>query len=291
MQAGSPPPYTDAILHLDRRVLLNQVARLGTIPIDRANSIVKDLTYPAAVNGVDPQDHPLLATQDGFLATIDRLVRGGGWEGALVRSLERLPWRREARAVLAKRRERLMQEWLESKVAHLAVKSRRNVAVGPKAERVGDIDLLLFRDSEEVALALSLKWLYEPNLVQEVASQSKRLQQAASQHERLLVAVGQDKERLATLHAFPANLVLLPAVVVHPGPVLQRVKNPSVPVVTSSEFGALAKAASSLAGIGEAMEEKQREIPALRISPREFRWWIGGYTFVTPGYYLRRREN
>lgn len=285
----SPEEATPMVSQLD--YLIAQASRLGGVSEGAAAEIVRDLTYSTEVSNPTPSVHPLLPIGGGRFLTIPRLLRKGGadWVGWLLRILERAPWRTEARRHFGERREGLMQDALELGIRTLGVETRRNVKIGPKAARIGDIDLLVFRRGEPVGLALSLKWYYPPNLVQEVASQSARLRDAVERHLRVVEAFRSDYESNRRSHGLPPNVEFQPAVVVHPGPVFERARIRDVPVVTGGEFLALAAESSSLDTLTSRI--RTYEAPRLKTIPSKgHKIALAKYTFELPVYFIPPSE-
>lgn len=290
LEARSVLPHQMPLVVVDREFVVAQAAGITGVLAERASNLVRDFTY--AGDGLStPFDQPLLPIGAGRYMTITRLLLAPQeWVGSLLRTLERLPWRRDARDRFGAARESLMQDVLERGILGLPAQTRRNVQVGPKSARVGDLDLVVFRDDEHTALALSLKWFYPPSLVQEVASQAARIRDAIERHRQVVQAAQHDLPRLATVHRLPRDLEFCPAVVIQPGPVFERVRHLGIPVVTGDRFLEVVAHSSGLKQVADLLWEETVEPPSLRIVGGERTIWLGKYRFKVPKYYIPKSE-
>jgi hypothetical protein len=262
-----------------------------------ARQIVRDLTYTTEVLNPTPGLHPLLPVGGGNVVTIPRLLLGPratadrptDWIGRLLRILERAPWRAEARKRFGEIRESLMQSRLERGMAPFAVATRRNIKIASAGLQVGDIDLLVFRPEERVGLALSLKWYYPPDLVQEGASQAARLTEAVRKHLHVMAVFQETYEQIRRSHDLPSDVDFRPVVVVQPGPVFERARNPQVAVLTGSDFLNLASTASSFGSFIDAVA--RYEPPSIALQPStDASVHLGRYTFRIPTYFIAPSE-
>jgi hypothetical protein len=231
---GEPPWFNPPQVIIARTAILEQMKRWGTGE-SAAIEVIRDLTYTGEVDWLPIADHPLVPIGQGRFMTATRLLWDRGWQGRMLRSVERLPWRTRARDVVNSNRESIMQGSIEEAASVRGLRSRRRVRVGPKAEPVGDVDLLCWRDPERDGLALSLKWFYPPNYVQEGASQERRLAREVVKHEKMCASWSTHAER-ASFRELPADLLLAPVVVVEPGPVREALRRLSTPVLCLDDF-------------------------------------------------------
>jgi hypothetical protein len=282
------PP--DVLALLDTRIdyVVSQATRMIGLDEQVVEEIARDLTYSTDAQNPTPFLHPLLPIGGGRVFTIPRLIHGEDWIDRLLRILERAPWRSEARRLFGERRESLMQDCLERGMSALSARTRRNIKVGPRSARIGDIDLLVFAPDSSLGMALSLKWYYSPNLVQEVASQAARLSDAVRKHVQVVEAFRNNYEQIRRSYDLPAEVVFRPVVVVQPGPVFERSRSADVPVVTGTEFLKLASESSSL---GELIRKVAAyEAPRIGVVPSERKIRLAKYTFNLPSYYIPKSE-
>ena len=284
------PLLNHALIVADSDFIAGQASRVAGVPKSAAAEIVRDLTYSVKVKNSSPFIQPLLPVGNSRVVTIPRLLlRGGDWVGILLRILERLPWRREARDRFGAVRESLMQRVLEGALTSLGVEARRNIKVGPRQSRIGDIDLLIFAPEENLAIAASLKWFYPPDLVQECANQTQRISEAVKRHLVVTRAMREQYTRLSSVYRLPSRLDVRPLVVVQPGPIFERARNLGVNVVSGQEFLEVASTSTNFSELVERLEHYSPPAVTLTALPNQ-KVWLGKYRFELPRYYIPKSE-
>ncbi len=234
-----PPIFSPPLMAASWRSLAEDLAPLD-ISEDRVLEVIRDLRYNSKLEWMPVADHPLIPLPHNNFLTLGRLLRHAGWEGRLLRALERLPWRKDARAVFNAHRESLMMDAIESALRERRVEVERRVRLGRKGRPAGDIDLLCWILGSKDALGLSLKWFYPPNYVSEVLGQAERIVRETAKHTKLCERWREFANQVtAGRSAIPAGLRLLPAIVVEPGPVKEIARATDTPVVTLAELLAL----------------------------------------------------
>ena len=181
-----------------------------------------------------------------------------------------------------------MQDRLERGMAKLGDEVRRNVRVGPRSARIGDIDLLVFHPDTRAGIALSLKWYYPPYLVQEVASQAARLGAAVRKHVQILQSFREEHAQIRRSYRLPEDIDFEPIVVVYPGPVFERSRSADVGIVSGAEFLKLAEEANAFGEFVQAV--RNYEAPRIRMLPTRLKVRLGKYTFDGPSYYIPQSE-
>lgn len=171
--------YNSATLILTSRELLEGVNLVTAGREEEVTQIIRDLTYrPSEVQWTEVTYQPLLPLPDGRYAVIPVVVDGSNFDRNLLALLGRLPWRRQAADELKRHREGEMIRQIEPRLQSQGWSVRATVPLGDKRQRVGDVDVLAWSGNSPVALALSLKWFYGPDSVQEVGEHSKRYREA-----------------------------------------------------------------------------------------------------------------
>jgi hypothetical protein len=173
-----------------------------------------------------------------------------------------------------------MQGHIESRLSGLSLHFIRNINIGKKSKRVGDIDLLVWRDDGDCALAVSLKWFYHPIYVQETWAQLDRLEKAISDHKRLMAAWPAAANGVSAAHGLRASLNVVPVLVLEPGPIRESARRLDMAVVSLEEFlTCLASFGADLSVAAAELSKTMTTVPSNGVTYRRECEQYGPYKF------------
>jgi hypothetical protein len=278
---NSVEPMLDSLLLYETESLAKDAASACMIAEARCAEVIRDLTFTADVPWLDVLDHPLIPWAEGCVVTISGLLAPEAWVRRLLRGLERLPWRARERRAFNDAREQLMQSYIESKLDGLGLHFVRNIKIGPRAKRIGDLDLLVWSDDATRALAVSLKWFYHPIYVQETWAQIDRLESAILQHGRLMAAWSEFGEEVSRARGIPLNVDMTSVVVIEPGPVRESVRRLGIIVVSLEEFiECLSAGGADLSASAAQLTKNMKDVPLIDVKYVRQSAQYGPYNFV-----------
>jgi hypothetical protein len=164
--------------------------------------------------------------------------------------------------------------------------TKERLPLGRRGQLLSDMDLLLWReDGSPEVLAISLKWFYDPDSVQETAAQSKRYADGILKLRQAVEWLSQNSADVAQRHrlSLPNSAKVLPVLVTYLEEVMERVRCEDIPTVTLPSFlEALAASNGNLSSLWSALLERSKarvpEAGALQYG--DFR--LGSYTFRVP---------
>ena len=191
-------PVTNSAISLSAGDLAKVANSATGLPEATVLEIVRDLTYaPDQVPWVDIMHQPLVPTGDEKLSSIPVVLGHSNFERNLLAIVEKIPWRSDAAVTLREGRETLMLEEIVPELEQLGLHTKCRLPLGPSTQRLGDIDLLSWDADTKNALAVSLKWFYGPDSIQEVLNHDDWYRDGLQKHREHIGHVKQNAEDLS----------------------------------------------------------------------------------------------
>jgi hypothetical protein len=288
----SQPPYNSAALLLSREEITRDAEEIGGLAKGVTEEIIRDLTYnPREVPWTEVTYQPLIPLQGNLFAVVPIVVEGSSFDRNLLALIDRLPWRKAAAENLKADRENEMLRQIEPLLQGCGFAVASRVGLGERKARISDIDVLAWPSDGQSALAISLKWLYGPDSLQEVYNHSQRYQKALTTHRNNTeylqknAATIWSNNRLTPPLSLPVKI--LPALVTFQDELLEKDRVTDIPAVTLPQFivaiakceGSLEKLYDSLGVISARLgpEPVERTFEPLK---------VGTYTFEVPVSYF-----
>ncbi|MEM7481086.1 MAG: hypothetical protein AAF481_07910 [Acidobacteriota bacterium] len=276
--------HNSAALVLPRDRIVGQLRHHYSLRSPVALEVLRDLTYDIGVRWTDVMYQPLIPLTSRELVTIPVLVLGSNPERNLLAIIDSLP--RKDHELKDVREDLMIRE-----IAPLFDPERfvliERLELGPRAQREGEIDLLVLDKRSNEVLAISLKWFYGPDSMHEVRVHDDWFREGLAKHATCLEYLRGHAEELAEKrsdlgHLSTSTLVLgiLVSKTCVPSELL---RDPEIPVVTQEQFVRQVRGGvESLSGFYRQLSDK----PALpdnveyRQTSRELEF--GGWTVTIP---------
>lgn len=180
--------YSNAILLMESRELINRVRRYSGVEESRVSAIISDLTYGtrAQINP-DPALQPLIRLNSTAYAIPPSIVLNSSMERNLSVLLNRLPEEQKAYSTLSQGRESLSRQ----KIARKLQGTRFRLWQGEISEwgAAKDLDLAIISDEQKACLILELKSFIAPAEAREIRERSeeiaKGIRQVRSRREKI----------------------------------------------------------------------------------------------------------
>lgn len=178
----------DAVIVTRKADLIARVSRYTGLRAITVQAILDDLTYGYRQERPDPALQPLIPLFKDKYAVAPFLWINTNPERNMCVLLNRLPEEREIYLRLTRQKEEKMRGALESVVNSKGWRTLHGEMPG-RAD-LGDIDLVIISDSEEVCLLLEFKWFIAPAEVREIYDRRKELMKGIAQIQRRVEVVG-----------------------------------------------------------------------------------------------------
>lgn len=259
----------------------------GDLDASVTSEIVRDLTYDhKEVSWTDVQYQPLLPLVDGRVALPPIVISGSNFERNLLAVVEKLPWRREAASRVKQLREQVMIDELleEARPAEITGKPRVKLRDGHRT--VGDVDLLMWDRSGQVALAVQLKWLYGPDSVHESWDHAEKYREGAEKHLGIVDHLRDNLPRVVNDHRLTGlanSAEVLAVLVTKDDEPLSGALPDGLPAVRLQDFLRLIRdSGGDVRRVHEAAEAHWKREPQLPYSEERARIQFGEYVFEIP---------
>ena len=177
---GLSPAVAGAELRFSVDQLVRDCERILGLKAQAASEIIRDLTYNPEVKGTDVMYQPLLPVGSGDLLSCQPLIEGNRFERNLLALLPKLEYRHEGAEALKRDREQVMISELRALTDRLGLLTWPRLKLGEPGHLLTDIDLLIWDREAASALAVSLKWFYGPDSLQEVQNHDTRYRKAVA---------------------------------------------------------------------------------------------------------------
>ncbi len=196
---GCPPP-NGAELRMTRQQIVNDCGVLLGVNAKAVDAIVTDLIYDVAVPWTEVMYQPLLPIGKDVFVTCKPLIEGNRFERNLLAILDRLPNRESGAINLKEQREDVMIAEITAAAREYGINCLPRLKLETGSQLTTDIDLLLWNSTADRALALSLKWFYGPDSMQEVRNHDDRYKEAISIALRSTEFLSKHAVELSTKH-------------------------------------------------------------------------------------------
>ncbi len=229
------PPPNGAELRMTRQQIVSDCGVLLGVNAEAVNAIVTDLTYNVAVPWTEAMYQPLLPIGNDVFVTCKPLIEGNRFERNLLAIIDRLPNRESGAIKLKERREDVMIAAITAAARERGIHCLPRLKLEVGSQLITDIDLLLWNSMADRALALSLKWFYGPDSMQEVSNHDERYNEAISIALRSTEFLSKHAVELSTKHninpPFRHDTKFTPAVITRvdlPSPLVDTSQCPTV---------------------------------------------------------------
>jgi len=182
--------FVDAVVVTAKADLVSRLTRYTGLPQGVVQAVLSDLTYGSRQRTPDPALQPFITLAEDSYAVVPFLWLHSSPERNLCALLNRIPTERAIYLRLTEEKEQLMRAEIEA-----AAKARGfRTASGniPGRDDIGDVDLAIISDADQLCLLLELKWFVPPAEIREVHERRQELQKGISQVERRLAALRED---------------------------------------------------------------------------------------------------
>jgi hypothetical protein len=235
-----PPPAMGSELRVQPADIVRVCESKLGVPPEATREILKDLTYDPSVKWTDVMYQPLLPMGSGDLLTCRVLIEGNRFERNLLALLPRLPGRRQGEEQLKRSREEVMIDELTAVAARVGLHVRPRVKIYKAGRVLTDVDMIVWDAAGAQCLAVSLKWFYGPDSMQEVRNHDERYHEAVNlaveAAEILGAAAGEYSARYQLVPALRGDTTVHPVLVSRTDLPSGRVDTSRCPVVTQSYF-------------------------------------------------------
>lgn len=284
-----PPPAMGSELRLNPTAVARECeSKLGVPPV-ATREILKDLTYDPSVRWTDVMYQPLLPMGSGELVTCRVLIEGNRFERNLLALLPRLPDRRQGEEELKRKREEVMIDELTAVAADVGLHIRPRVKVFKAGKILTDVDMLVWEAGGAQCLAVSLKWFYGPDSLQEVRNHDERYREAVGLATEAADILGAEAEAYSSRYqlapALREGAKVYPVVVSRTDLPSGLVDTSRCPVVTQSYFARVLResSGSTAQAVARFPEQTPRPETAEDVERSNIDVDFGHYRFGLPG--------
>jgi len=187
--------YSNSILLMESRELLNRVRRYSGVEEGRVSAIISDLTYGARAQiNPDPALQPLIQMNSATFAIPPSIVLNSSMERNFSVLLNRLPEEQMAYSALSQERESLSRERIARKLTAM----RLRLWHGELSEwgAAKDVDLAIISDEQQACLILELKSFIAPAEPREICERSEEIAKGIRQVRSRREMITQNPEAL-----------------------------------------------------------------------------------------------
>ena len=260
-------PHNSGVLLLSLDQIRDAMKTHAALDASVTDEIVRDLRYdPSVHKWTDVMYQPLVPIDDSTFAVLPVVVNRSRFERNLLAILDRLPWRAADSHRIKVGREQLMIDEIEPVARALKLRQRPRVNVSFPDGRKGEIDLVLWPESADAVLCVSLKWFYGADSVREVAEHDKRYQEGIDTLRRSVELIAMDPLRFAKDRAyvppFKSDAAVLGTIVGKHDSPSGLVWDEDLPAVTLEEFLRAARASNGdIALLHQGLKLLKNQIP------------------------------
>lgn len=280
-------PETSAVPTPSVEEILEFMRRHGALDSAVSSEIVRDLTYdPVEVPWTDVQYQPLLPLVNGRVALPPIVISNSNFERNLLAVVEKLPWRHAAASRLKNSREQVMIDTILGETARVQISGRARLELKDGSGTVGDVDLLLWDRTGQVALAVQLKWLYGPDSLHETWAHGHSYRRGVEKHLGTVDFLRGNLPRVVRdyrLEGLTSTAEILPVLVTKDDEPMRLSVPTSLPAIPLREFQRVIRTCDGdVRGIHRAADEYWNREPALQCVEHRDRIAFGEYVFDLP---------
>jgi len=181
--------YTNAILLMDNRELVNRVRRYSGVEESKVSAIITDLTYGERNQiNPDPALQPLIRLNSTTYAIPPSIVLNSSMERNFSVLLNRLPEEQKAYSALSQERESLSRQRIAKKLAGMPIRIWHGEISEWGSAR--EVDIAIISDEQRACLILELKSFIAPAEAREIRERSeeiaKGIRQVRSRREKIM---------------------------------------------------------------------------------------------------------